>query len=210
MEVVPEPPTQPTDKETASLAAGLRELPRVKPLAARIFSNGARASHGMKGGALCRPMQPSPSQSAQETWRERPRYARSQRPRACPEGSLTPWVHLSFAPGNSGVICRSERRPCVGKPVDSARFPGRSVPGSAEDPGQDEGTVLGRNAGAIRQSIGSGVVDGLRSCYVSRCADERDGGCDAGHHGLDAGAVLGSVQGSPLRFDRGLRAAFGP
>jgi hypothetical protein len=29
-------------------------------------------------------------------WRERPRYARSMWPRACPEGSLTPWLSLSL------------------------------------------------------------------------------------------------------------------
>jgi hypothetical protein len=29
-------------------------------------------------------------------WRERPRCARPTWPRVCPEGSLTPWLSLSF------------------------------------------------------------------------------------------------------------------
>ena len=37
---------------------------------------------------------------------------------------------------------------------------------------------------------------------VTLCDRKRDGAHDAGHHAVDARAVLGSVQGSSLRFDR--------
>lgn len=46
------------------------------------------------GGALCRPQPVHEQAPKQETWRERPRLARRIPSRACPEGSLTPWLSV--------------------------------------------------------------------------------------------------------------------
>ena len=65
----------------------------------------------------------------QETWRERPRCARSQWPRACPEGSLTPWRSVSRV-GRLSVCGRSRNRRESGPHVRAERnadFPDNSI-----------------------------------------------------------------------------------
>ena len=50
------------------------------------------------GGALCRPLRRHRCRDqSRKPWRERPRCARSKWPRACPEGSLTPWLSVSVS-----------------------------------------------------------------------------------------------------------------
>ena len=47
------------------------------------------------GGALCRPLRRHRCRDqSRKPWRERPRCARWKWPRACPEGSLTPWLSV--------------------------------------------------------------------------------------------------------------------
>jgi hypothetical protein len=129
-------------------------------------------NRGNEGGALCRPGQPSVSESQQEPWRERPHRARPQLPRACPEGSLTPWLPPSAAPPIHVQL------PLPSAAAQSRKYvavPGGSLPEPTEDPGHEVSTVLGRNAGAIRRNIGSAQETCLRSRSVSRCDDRREG-----------------------------------
>jgi len=50
------------------------------------------------GGVLCRPLRRHRCRDqGRKTWRERPRCARWKSPRACPEGSLTPWLSVSVS-----------------------------------------------------------------------------------------------------------------
>ena len=50
------------------------------------------------GGVLCRPLSRHRCRDqSRKLWRERPRCARWKWPRACPEGSLTPWLSVSVS-----------------------------------------------------------------------------------------------------------------
>ena len=50
------------------------------------------------GGVLCRPLSRHRCRDqSRKPWRERPRCARWKWPRACPEGSLTPWLSVSVS-----------------------------------------------------------------------------------------------------------------
>ena len=83
--------------------------------------------------ALCAAHSQVPiSRSEQEPWRERPRRARLQWPRACPEGSLTPWLSVSMSIVRNVGACRAEsagesaltcaRRSGPDRPDDLARL----------------------------------------------------------------------------------------
>jgi hypothetical protein len=96
------PPPAPT---TDSLAAG----------------STVRARHQHDGRRSLPPTAQTPMpRSEQETWRERPRCARWKWPRACPEGSLTPWVSVSCV-GRLRVCARSRNRRESGPHVRAER-----------------------------------------------------------------------------------------
>ena len=136
--------------------------------------------------------------SAQETWRERPRCARWKWPRACPEGSLTPWLSVSCLVVWAYVVCfgiAANPGPHVGTEWN-ADLPDNLVPLVRE--------ILTPNCSrsARDDEAGCGVrcVRPTVAHFRSKRHANNHGhiGCD-GHHAIHARSVLGTVQGSSLR-----------
>jgi hypothetical protein len=86
----------------------LRPAPPITDSLAASFTASARHQHDGRR-SLPPTEQVRLPRSEQETWRERPRCARCKWPRACPEGSLTPWLSVSCV-GRLSVCGRSRRR----------------------------------------------------------------------------------------------------
>ena len=137
---------------------------------------------------------------SRKPWRERPRRARSQWPRACPEGSLTRWLPVSVSASGGRHL-----RPVSGGDVGADRGPDcpddlgphfrdmevterDSVAPDSEPHDAAESGPYGRRVPSSNRRPRCDEVHGRLRC--------------AGHHALDARSVLGTVQGSALRFDR--------
>ena len=158
------------------------------------------------GGALCRPLRRRRCRDqGRKPWRERPRCARSQWPRACPEGSLTPWLSLSLSGCRRRQVRRREApRVCC---IDRARLRPRSVrtiwSRSSGKCWPQTGRVHARLPGQFcpgNRGFKRGAFDvGLRRRGSDRHSESRR---RVGHHGDDAASVLGTVQGSALRSAR--------
>ena len=105
------------------------------------------------GGALCRPLRRHRCRDqSRKPWRERPRCARWKWPRACPEGSLTPWLSVSGV-GRPRVAppCPRKRRESVPHMCARESEPdssGRSGPVRAGNPGPRSRTRSARDDAA--------------------------------------------------------------
>lgn len=137
------------------------------------------------------------------SWRERPGRARVQWPRACPEGRsrhgcqcpvsiVRVSVAAQEAPMNQADMCATNR----------TRLSGRSGPVCPGRSGEQRRLVLdARQARCCRRLNADSRPT---PCPRPRAQDdnERNRRRCAGHHAIDAHSVLGTVQGSALRFDR--------
>ena len=155
------------------------------------------------GGALCRPLHRRRCRDqSRKPWRERPRCARWKWPRACPEGSLTPWLSVSVSVPMSALPLSTDGgelwpqmwRSIVAHFVRTiwSRWCGKSWSPSASRSARNDATdtvacARARSWHALRRAMQS------RRSGPRRCA---------GHHALDARSVLGTVQGSSLRSAR--------
>jgi hypothetical protein len=95
IEVVPQIASEKIPSGSDYASGGPPPAPPITDSLAASFTVSARHQH--EGGALCRPLHRRRCRDQRrKPWRERPRYARLKWPRACPEGSLTPWLSLSL------------------------------------------------------------------------------------------------------------------
>ena len=141
------------------------------------------------GGVLCRPLRRHRCRDqSRKPWRERPRCARWKWPRACPEGSLTPWLSVS----------------CVGR-VGRPRAAGRSR--SRRETGPH--VRAERNSDLFRTIRSRSCGKSWSRTALVRCplrsakrVNNRGHVGYVGHHAIDARSVLGTVQGSSLRSAR--------
>ena len=184
-----------------------RDLPPAPPITdflAASFTASARQS--TMGGALCRPRHRRRCrEQSRKPWRERPRCARPMWPRACPEGSLTPWLSLSHQGVGGGKFAARSAACLLHRPCSIAT--------------QIFRTIWSRSSGKCWQQIRSGsralawrssVLEIVASSAVAfRCwlAESRrsshvESRRRVGHHGGDAASVLGTVQGAALRSAR--------
>lgn len=135
----------------------------------------------------------------QDRWRERPRFARCKWPRACPEGSLTPWLSVSCVVrlsvcGRSGIAANQVHMSRGTK----RRSSGQSGPARAGNPGHKSPWFRARS----RDRSGVGGEHDLCTLPATHQSKELHlVGC-ADHHVFDTGSVLGIVQGSSLRSAR--------
>ena len=146
---------------------------------------------------------PSRSQR-RKPWRERPRCARPTSPRACPEGSLTPWLSLSVQVVEHSMFGGEKRRSFSASNVvdcdhQSSGRSGRVRPDNV-------GHKLVSFARAFR-SVAVLESGASRASYsMSTCVRHEvstSGLCQrVGHHDNDAASVLGTVQGAALRSAR--------
>ncbi len=186
------------DRLAASLCRQSLQQPQLR--------RGARERCARWAALFAAPSRRQCRDQGRKPWRERPQCAHCQWPCACPEGSLTPWLSVSVSvlmiaspPSTKAVTCAADVVLNRGNFVRTiwSRSCGKSWLRNLH-------AFSGRRRGhGVR-----GVHDRCTPWSAHRSDDLDHVGC-ADHHMLDAGSVLGTVQGSSLRSARaarGLRA----
>ncbi len=142
-------------------------------------------------------------QSEEEPWRERPRCARPKWPRACPEGSFTPWLSLSLRESDTAcsaagsAACLPHRTRSIATQIFRtirSCSSGKCWPPTARVRARFRGHLCPGNGGA--RGLHSMSTCGRRGDHIWRDVNA------VGHHDDDAASVLGTVQGAALRSAR--------
>jgi hypothetical protein len=120
-------------------------------------------------------------------WRERPRCARPTWPRACPEGSLTPWLSLSLQVVGHSMFGAEKRRVLLHRTRSNVT--------------QILRTIRFRGPLAVQEMVVRAGCIRCRLAAVEVITSGRDVNA-VGHHDDDAASVLGTVQGAALRSAR--------
>ena len=151
------------------------------------------------GGVLCRPLSRHWCRDqSRKPWRERPRCARWKWPRACPEGSLTPWLPVSLSTVSVGLVCSQARAESAHKWARIDTRIARTIRSCSSR------TVGSASAFVTSHDSESNVwADRARMDTQSEPSLAHGEGCvrdhcqGVGHHAIDGRSVLGT--GKALR-----------